>query len=162
MADSLHTPHIAALQQHSGVCGVGMDIVSIAAFTESYHSPGTRFAQAFSATEQRQVRERRGSSPGPEQHLAARWAAKEAVIKAWSQVIYGSPPRLAPEEVVWREIETVCDAFSRPSIRLGGVIKELLTQDMQQLDPQWTSTGNIHLSLSHDEDTACAVVVLSR
>ena len=63
------------------VVGVGLDIVSIPEFAEQWKQPGTRFAEAFTAGERRDARSGTG---GPERHLAARWAAKEAVIKAWS------------------------------------------------------------------------------
>ena len=84
-----------------GVKGVGVDVVDLGAFAASLAEPGTRFTDAFSATERRQCRDRaeaRGANGGPAgqdplaRHLAGRWAVKEAVVKAWSAALYGSPP----------------------------------------------------------------------
>lgn len=36
---------------------------------------------------------------------------KESFIKAWSQAIYGQPPVIAEEAVVWRDIEVRADAW---------------------------------------------------
>src|SRR5690625_1216827 len=129
------------------VRGVGVDIVDLGAFAASLAEPGTRLTRAFSAAERRQSRERaeargavageRASSSsgsagsaaaGPRladplaRHLAARWAAKEAVIKAWSGALYGVPPPISPDLLVWSEIETMCDAWGRPAVRLSGEV----------------------------------------
>lgn len=160
------------------VRGVGVDIVDLGAFAASLAEPGTRFARAFSATERRQCRERaeaRGagsrapddsaggsgtpgsssssSSSGPARHLAARWAVKEAVVKAWSAALYGSPPPIAPDLLVWSEIETVCDAWGRPSVRLSGEVARQVAATVGE-GARW------NVSLSHDGDSAVAFVVL--
>ena len=154
--------------------GVGVDTVEIGAFAASLAEPGTRFTSAFSATERRQCRDRaeergvaRGagvvgapdalsSSPDPDgvaRHLAGRWAVKEAVVKAWSAALYGQPPPIAPDLLRWIEIETVCDAWGRPGVRLGG-------QVAQQVAASVGESAAWHVSLSHDGDAAVAFVVL--
>ncbi|WP_017836535.1 holo-ACP synthase [Dietzia sp. UCD-THP] len=161
------------------VRGVGVDTVDLGAFAASLAEPGTRLATAFSATERRQCRERaeargagRGAATaradGPDartsssssdrsdplaRHLAARWAVKEAVVKAWSSALYGSPPPIAPDLLVWSEIETVCDAWGRPAIRLGGEVARQVAATVGE-GARW------HVSLSHDGDAAVAFVVL--
>ena len=139
-----------------GVKGVGVDIVDLGAFAASIAEPGTRFANVFSATERRQARdaaERRGARGDDAQHLGARWAAKEAFIKAWSEALYGQPPPIAPEDVRWPEISVVSDAWGRPAIRLGGRIAEAVRASLGEVQ--------INLSLSHEGDTATAFCVLS-
>lgn len=158
-----------------GVRGVGVDIVDLGAFAASLAEPGTRFTAAFSATERRQCRERaaargaavRGAAArGPAgeaalapavdpvaQHLAGRWAVKEAVVKAWSAALYGSPPPIAPDLLRWSEIETVCDAWGRPAVRLSGEVARQVAATVGE-DARW------NVSLSHDGGSAVAFVVL--
>lgn len=96
------------------------------------------------------------SSPDPDgvaRHLAGRWAVKEAVVKAWSAALYGQPPPIAPDLLRWIEIETVCDAWGRPAVRLGG-------QVAQQVAASVGESAAWHVSLSHDGDAAVAFVVL--
>jgi holo-[acyl-carrier protein] synthase len=129
--------------------GVGIDVVGITAFTEQLDEPGTRFAQAFTPGERRAAR----SGPGSEaESLAARWAAKEAVIKAWSSTCFGHPEVIDPEHVDLREIEVRTDAWGRPAIRLHGDIARAM------------DGYEVLVSLSHDPaaDIAVAFVVLQR
>lgn len=147
-----------------GVRGVGVDIVDLGAFAASLAEPGTRFTDAFSATERRQCRDRvdaRGATPAAAaggqdplvRHLAGRWAVKEAVIKAWSAALYGSPPPISPDLLRWSEIETVCDAWGRPSVRLGGEVARQVAATVGE-HVRW------NVSLSHDGGSAIAFVVL--
>lgn len=158
-----------------GVRGVGVDIVDLGAFAASLAEPGTRFTGAFSATERRQCRERaeaRGAVTGAAlssssrsgsdaeahddplaRHLAGRWAVKEAVVKAWSAALYGSPPPIPPDLLRWSEIETVCDAWGRPSVRLGGEVARQVAATVGE-GVRW------NVSLSHDGGSAVAFVVL--
>lgn len=139
--------------------GVGVDIVDLGAFAASLAEPGTRLTRAFSATERRQCRERaesRGARSGEDplaRHLAARWAAKEAVVKAWSAALYGAPPPIAPDLLRWSEIETVCDNWGRPSVRLGGEVDRQVAATIGE-GARW------NVSLSHDGGSAIAFVVL--
>ncbi|MGW8591555.1 holo-ACP synthase AcpS [Dietzia sp. NPDC055340] len=145
-----------------GVRGVGVDTVDLGAFAASLAEPGTRFAEAFSATERRQCSDRaaaRGADTGTAgenplaRHLAGRWAVKEAVVKAWSAALYGSPPPIAPDLLRWSEIETVCDAWGRPAVRLSGEVARQVAATVGE-DARW------NVSLSHDGDAAVAFVVL--
>ena len=86
-------------------------------------------------------------------HLAGRWAVKEAVIKAWSAALYGSPPPIAPELLRWSEIETVCDAWGRPAVRLSGEVARQVAATVGE-DVRW------NVALSHDGSSAVAFVVL--
>ncbi|GAB04886.1 holo-ACP synthase [Gordonia amarae] len=125
------------------VLGVGIDLVSIPAFREQLAQAGTTFGDRFT------TRERRDSGAGTGDdalHLAARWAAKEAVIKAWSVSRYGRKPLLPL--IRHSDIEVVTDNWGRPAIRLGGEIADLLRDTV------------VHVSLTHDGDTAAAVAIL--
>jgi holo-[acyl-carrier protein] synthase len=135
--------------QHAA--GVGVDVVGIAAFAEQLHEPGTRFAQAFTPGERRAARARSGGSPAREaESLAARWAAKEAVLKAWSSTRFGRDEVIDPARVDLREIEVRSDAWGRPAVRLHGAIASAMGEYV------------VLLSLSHDPaaDVAIAFVVV--
>lgn len=116
--------------------------VDVPSFASQLEQPGTRFAEVFTAQERRDAREGSGA-----RSLAARWAAKEAFVKAWSATLHGRPPVLG--EQVHRQIEVVLDAWRRPRLRLHGQVASL-TSDLES-----------HVSLSHDGPSAIAFVVLT-
>lgn len=137
----------------SGV-SVGTDLVHIPSFAQQLELPGTRFAQVFSASELRVAQARGLSGATRAQHLAGRWAAKEAFIKAWSQALYGRPPVMAEEAVDWAEIEVRPDAWGRVALELRGEIACLVRESLGDF--------SMALSISHDGDYATAIVYLSR
>lgn len=127
--------------------GLGMDIVALAPFRAQLADVASSFvAGTFTPGERRDARTR--PSGDPAMHLAARFAAKEALIKAWSSMHFGRAPRIDPARVDLREVEVVCDAWGRPAIRLHGE----LGRQMAGLEVQ--------VSLTHDGDYAAAVVTL--
>jgi holo-[acyl-carrier protein] synthase len=126
-----------------GVRGVGFDLVSIPEFTEQLARPGTRILQSFTPGERRDCASRSDNSA---RHYAARWAAKEAVFKAWSVSRFARPKLMSTMK--YDEIEVVTDAVGRPSIRVTGQIAEYIGE------------ATIHVSLTHDGDMAGAFVVI--
>ena len=96
------------------------------------------------------------SRPGPRalESLGARWAAKEATIKAWSSLIAPNPPTVPEEEVKWSQIEVVHDRHRRPSLRFSGDIARALQELSTELraDLEWS------VSLSHEGGFALAFV----
>ncbi len=127
------------------VLGVGVDLVHVPSFEDQLNQPGTGLDMVFTPGERSDVRSRFSH---PARHFAVRWAAKEAVIKAWSVSLYGEPPVM--DEQIHHLIEVVTDAWGRPRIKLHGeVAKRLPGVDFQ-------------LSLSHDADYATAYVVMTR
>ncbi|KKO79494.1 4'-phosphopantetheinyl transferase [Corynebacterium striatum] len=131
---------------------VGTDLVCISEFAQQLSVPGTRFESVFSATELR-VATRKGDSARRAEHLAGRWAAKEAFIKAWSQALYGLPPVVAENDVDWQEIEVQPDAWGRVALVLHGHIKESVAASLGDM--------RTSLSISHDGDYATATVLLT-
>ena len=126
-----------------GVVGVGVDLVHVPTFADQLAQPGSRFERVFTAGERGDARDRPSD---PAHHLAARWAAKEAVIKAWSASLYGQPPVMG--EHVHHLIEVVTDAWGRPGVHLHGEVAEHL------------AGHTVEISLSHDGDYATAYAVL--
>ena len=125
------------------IVGIGIDLVSIPEFAEQVDQPGTVFAETFTPGERRDAADK---SSVAARHLAARWAAKEAVIKAWSGSRFALRPVL--KEAIHRDIEVVTDMWGRPKVRLSGEIAEHLAD------------VTIHVSLTHEADTAAAVAIL--
>lgn len=131
----------------SGVAGVGIDIVDIERFRAQLDDPASTFVRCTFTPSERSVAEARPSGDAV-RHLAARFAVKEALIKAWAGSRFGRSP--VTQQVPWQEIELVHDHQGRPALHLTG----LLGREMAGLHP--------HVSLSHDGGFACAVVILER
>ena len=151
---------------------VGVDLVHIPGFAEQLARPGSTFEQVFSPLElrhaqqrsarQRNTQQHRDSAGGSigeasyagsrTEHLAGRWAAKEAFIKAWSQAIYGNPPVIDPDGVNFAEIEVIPDRWGRVALNLRGNVAARLHE----------SVGDVELSvsISHDGDYATAQCLL--
>jgi holo-[acyl-carrier protein] synthase len=79
----------------------------------------------------------------PEEHYAARFAAKEAFLKALGRGVFGGIPL--------REIEVRRAARGKPFLRLGSNAKRALRE---------SGAASALLSLTHDGPVAVAFVVL--
>ena len=129
------------------ILGLGHDVVDLNGFREQLEAPGTQFvSQAFTAGEQRAAQDGASDTAA---HLGARWAAKEAFIKAWSSMRYGLPPVLGHNP--WSDIEVVSDRFGRPKMVLHGPIAEHVND---------SGVRRIFVSMSHDGPIASATVIL--
>ena len=129
------------------VRAVGIDLVSVRSFAGQLGSVGSAFADGtFTAGELRAA----GGHSGAAQHLAARYAAKEAFVKAFS----GARPGHAPviPDMDWREVEVVRDGWGRPSIALHGALAAAVRATLGPVV--------VHLSITHEPDMAAAVVIL--
>ena len=118
------------------IVGLGIDVVALDRFQETIERTPGLVERIFTPSE----REMGHAS------LAARWAAKEAVIKAWSGSRFAQRPVLP--EGIHRDIEVITDMWGRPRVRLMGAIAEHLAD------------VTIHVSLTHEGDTAAAVAIL--
>ena len=127
-----------------GIVGIGIDLVSIPDFAEQVDRPGTVFAETFTPGERRDAADKSSSAA---RHLAARWAAKEAVIKAWSGSRFSKRPVL-PEGDPPRHRGDHRHVGPAAGCGCTGAIAEHLKE------------VTIHLSLTHEADIAAAVAVL--
>jgi len=112
--------------------GCGIDVVELARFRRALEHGGKAFMRrVFTEKEQAYARQRRHTTL---LHLAARFAAKEAIIKAMGQV---DPRRVPP----LNKIEIYNDEMGRPHVTfLDGRIHKM----------------RIHISLSHVPSVAVA------
>lgn len=132
------------------ILGLGIDVVDIKAFEAQLGDLASDFASGtFTEGESRAARSR--PSQAPARHLAARFAAKEAFVKAWSSANRGRAPVLSQADL--SEIEVVNDPYGRPALALRGRVAEAIE-----------AMGDVvaHLSLTHDGGVAAAVVILER
>jgi holo-[acyl-carrier protein] synthase len=121
-----------------GVKGIGIDMVDIARVDRAVNRWGERFTgRVF--TEEELTYSRRHSRPA--QHLSARFAGKEAVVKALGGL--GGGGRMS-------EIEIVSGPMGRPLVRLHGSVRRLAAE---------RGVSEIFLSLSHTGQTAVAQAV---
>lgn len=130
------------------VAGIGIDVVDVRSFAEQLEVAGTTMLDHYTPA----ARELRNPNGVEHEHLAVRWAAKEAFVKAWSGTRHGAAPQLAAIDL--REIEVVRDAWGRPSLRLHGRVEAAVAEEI--------GPCHLHLSLSHDGDMAAAFVVIDR
>jgi holo-[acyl-carrier protein] synthase len=122
------------------IYGIGIDIVAIERF-QRFMAPGNSaiIERLFTKAE----RSRCGSRKDAASCMAARFAAKEAFLKA-----LGTGLR---DGISWQDMEVSNDALGKPELVLSG--KAAVQFQAKEL-------VSIHLSLSHDGGNAIAMVVL--
>jgi holo-[acyl-carrier protein] synthase len=125
------------------IAGVGIDLVDIDGLRQQLADTASSFAQGVFTADERRDSER----DDPVRHLAARWAAKEAFLKAWASSRRGEAPVLPGVDL--RDIEVARDPWGRPSLLLHG-----------RVAAAFGAEHRCHLSLTHDGAAAAAVVVV--
>ncbi|HCV42313.1 MAG TPA: holo-[acyl-carrier-protein] synthase [Bacteroidetes bacterium] len=117
--------------------GIGIDILEIQRIQKSVATFGNDFLEKiFTSAEIRYCTAKHNAA----QHFAARFAAKEAVSKAFATGWRGN--------FSWKDIEVTNDELGKPYIALSGKLKETLAH------------ASIFVSLSHSESHVVAMVVL--
>jgi holo-[acyl-carrier protein] synthase len=117
--------------------GIGVDVVDMHRMKAILSDQSTAFIdRVFTETEIAYCQ----SKQNPEQHFAARFAAKEAVSKAmqtgWSGIFR------------WKDVEVVNEPSGAPKVLLYNAVARSLEKSV------------IHLSLSHTENTVVALAVI--
>jgi holo-[acyl-carrier protein] synthase len=131
-------PPAFSFSEHKSILLVGFDLVKISGIEDSVRDFGDRFKQRlFTAAELDYVHS--GEARWAER-LAARFAAKEATIKAL---------KLADAGINWRDIEVCRLPDGACELALHGRVANLAKQ---------LEVSQMALSLSHDGDYAGAVV----
>ncbi|MCX7642660.1 MAG: holo-ACP synthase [Armatimonadetes bacterium] len=122
------------------IVGVGTDIVDVARIRNMVQVYGERFLKrVFSDDELAYCM--RFADPFP--HLAARWAAKEAVTKALGTGF--------SRGVTWKSVCVIHAPSGEPTVLLTGAAQKLASS---------LKVKKIWLSLSHTHDYATAVAVM--
>jgi holo-[acyl-carrier protein] synthase len=119
------------------VKGIGVDIIEIARVKESVETSGDSFLQRIFTPQEIAYCK---SKQNIHQHLAARFAAKEAVSKAlatgWAS------------EFSWKDVEVMNDSSGKPHITLYGKLKDKL------------AGAAVHVSISHSESHVVAMALI--
>lgn len=120
------------------ILGLGTDIIEISRIEKVVSKFGEKFlAKLFTSKEIESIRARKYSA----QHIAGRFAAKEAIIKAldpdWNK------------DFTWKSLEILNGPSGVPEANTVGDFSKKLPENSQ-----------IHLSISHSENYATAVAIL--
>jgi holo-[acyl-carrier protein] synthase len=134
-----HEKGLAREAERRVIKGIGVDTIELERIARVYRRYNERFLDRIFAPEERAYA-LRYKDPVP--RLAARFAAKEACMKAlgtgWN---FG---------VRWRDIVVVNDQGGKPELKLHGRAKTFFEQ---------LSANRIHLSITHSREHATAIVV---
>ena len=122
------------------VLGIGVDLVECARIQHSIDRFGDRFLQRVFTDGEIEYSQ---SMKYPARHLAARFAAKEALSKAFGTGIGKS--------MSWKDIDVHRKLSGEPFVVLEGGAKQLAVD---------RSVDKIWVSLSHTENHAVATIVL--
>ncbi len=120
---------------------VGIDLVQVSRIAESMETFGERFLRRIFTEDE--IAYATAEPTRSAERLAARFAAKEATIKAL---------RLTEHPVNWRDIEVRRAETGACEMELHGALRE------------WTTSGGqrqLAVSMSHEGDYATAVVIAS-
>jgi holo-[acyl-carrier protein] synthase len=120
---------------------VGVDLVAVQAFQERFEHRDQVLAGVFCEAERAYCLAQRS----PWMHLAARFAAKEAALKALGSGLAGA--------MSWRDVEVTRDEAGTPGLVFHGVVAEALAKE---------GLHGASVSLSHSAGQAIAVVLLFR
>lgn len=161
------------------VLGLGHDVVDVAGFAAQLAEPGSRMRRLFSARELRQAAVRgEVKHDGEAVHLAARWAGKEAVLKAWEEALGDNTSPYTLDDFPWSRIEILDDRRGRPHVALAADVERVLRASVDCAGIEAACGGTVeergesketifsgeptwHISLSHDGPIASAVVMLT-
>lgn len=121
------------------IVGHGVDLVAVARIGEMLSKHGEQFLQRCFGPGERAYME---GGRRYHEHLAARFAAKEAAMKALGTGLAGG--------VTWLDFQVDKDGLGAPVLRIAGRAAELAAA--ASID-QWL------ISLSHSDDTAVASVI---
>jgi holo-[acyl-carrier protein] synthase len=120
------------------ILGIGIDVCPVERIGGILDRHGDLFAdRVFTAGEKAHA----GAGPVRDERLAARWAAKEASIKALG----------APDGLRWHEMEVVNDESGAAALKLSG------SADRRAAE---LGVERVWLSISHAGGVAVAVVIL--
>jgi len=121
------------------IVGLGSDLLDVARVEQKLREDSGLAASLFTPPEIRYCESQRH----PARHYAARFAAKEALLKA-----LGTGWR---DGLSWREIEIRRDELGRPVMVLSGCVEQLAREQ---------GVTRVHVSLTHTAAYAAATVIL--
>jgi len=127
------------------IFGIGTDLVEVERIKKELASHGEKFMDMLFTEGERTYCTRAGNLAIQAQCFAARFAAKEAFLKALGSGLRGG--------LRWKDVEVVNNDLGKPEIRMQNTAKEICED---------AGINGIFVSLSHTKDSAIAVVVLEK
>jgi holo-[acyl-carrier protein] synthase len=124
------------------IVSIGIDIIEVARIREVLLRTPRFVYRVFTANE-RSYCDKRGAVAA--QHYAARFAAKEAALKAFQTGWRGG--------ISWQDVEVAARDSGAPYLIFHGLVNELFVK---------SAATAAHLSLSHTTEHAIAQVVLEK
>ena len=121
------------------IIGIGLDLIELSRMERSLHRFGEHFLNRIMADDERSAT----SSARAVSHVAARFAAKEAAVKALGT---GFAEGIGPRDVAVRSLPS-----GKPELVLSGKAREKADA---------LGVKKLHLTLTHTRDNAAAVVIL--
>lgn len=121
------------------ILGTGVDIVEVARIAAALERHGERFLRRLFTPGE--IAYAASGSADRTRRLAARFAAKEATLKALGTGL---------RQATWLDIEVVRDDLGKPTLNLSGQLAQLAAAQ---------GVTRLHLSLSHCKEYAIAQVV---
>lgn len=115
------------------IYGNGVDIIEVNRIKQAVEKWGESFLDKVFTRQELECAKKRGS---PYEHLAGRFAAKEAIAKAFSD-----------NSITWRDIEIINDDNGKPSCNILNGKKKYF---------------QIHVSISHIKKYAVASAVVTK
>ncbi len=122
------------------VYGIGVDIVKVERFEKALERWGRHFCERVFTPREVSICNQKAR---PGRHLALRFAAKEAFLKALGVGMF--------QGVAWKEIEILNDPMGRPQLMVCGEAGRIC---------QEKGIRGIFVSISHEEEYGVAQVVL--
>ena len=120
------------------VLGLGIDIIEISRIKESIDEYGSNFLQKVYTPKEIEYCSAKANKY---QHFAARFAAKEAVYKAFSTS--------HQEGLSWQDIEITNEPSGMPIVKLNGKLKSFLSKDK-----------DLKISISHSDNFVTCVAII--
>ncbi len=120
--------------------GIGIDVVEVSRIRSSMDEFGVKFLARIFTKRERDYCERQKM---PEMHYAARFAAKEAISKAFGTGI--------GKDVSWLDMEIIKKSSGEPEVQLSGAAA---------LKAKEVKAGQVMVSLTHSKDYAAANAVI--
>ncbi len=140
MAYNIFNPlRTRTLKDTNMIHGTGVDIIEISRIKNSIQKYSGKFEErVFTSKEIDYCR----SKADPSKHFAARFAAKEAVLKSLGTGM--------AQGIAWKDMEILNQESGRPVLSLSGKCRELFNS---------LKLKDIHISITHDKRYAVAQAI---
>lgn len=127
------------------IFGIGTDLVEVERIKNELASHGEKFIDMLFTQSEITYCKRAENIGIQAQCFAARFAAKEAFLKALGSGLRGG--------LQWKDIEVVNNELGKPEIRMQNTAKQICEK---------AEINKVHVSISHTKESAIATVILEK